>query len=218
MYVVHPRVCGEHGIDSPDTRHHAGSSPRVRGTPTGKLAHDLGHRFIPACAGNTRRRSQRQSGQTVHPRVCGEHLQEAKNLWSMAGSSPRVRGTHETITGMSKYARFIPACAGNTQQRRTAHRHAAVHPRVCGEHRRQHHVQCWWHGSSPRVRGTQNVIEATRRLYRFIPACAGNTSHHKKWFYCVSVHPRVCGEHIRTRWWVVSRIGSSPRVRGTQRG
>ena len=52
---VHPRVCGEHIARAAAAFNKAGSSPRVRGTPTvctPPVHHD---RFIPACAGNTSR-------------------------------------------------------------------------------------------------------------------------------------------------------------------
>ena len=51
-------------------------------------------RFIPAGAGNTK-----------WYRVIGNTLY---------GSSPRVRGTLKSITGMFDASRFIPAGAGNT--------------------------------------------------------------------------------------------------------
>ena len=53
---VHPRVCGERlqGLSIPPWR--SGSSPRVRGTPTPRPPRGRRGRFIPACAGNARRR------------------------------------------------------------------------------------------------------------------------------------------------------------------
>ena len=55
---VHPRVCGEHIIKSYLYVKRNGSSPRVRGTsrPTASLDHPF--RFIPACAGNIRKRPE----------------------------------------------------------------------------------------------------------------------------------------------------------------
>ena len=49
---VHPRVCGEQGVDYRIILVAVGSSPRVRGTAS-HLANDTPlTRFIPACAGN----------------------------------------------------------------------------------------------------------------------------------------------------------------------
>ena len=50
----HPRVCGEHRLDSIDVLIGQGSSPRVRGTPHVELQFERCRGIIPACAGNTR--------------------------------------------------------------------------------------------------------------------------------------------------------------------
>ena len=53
--TVHPRVCGELTEEGRALSLADGSSPRVRGT-RGRAAVDThGHRFIPACAGNSRK-------------------------------------------------------------------------------------------------------------------------------------------------------------------
>ena len=52
-------------------------------------------------------------------------------------------------------------------------------------------------------------------MRRFIPAYAGNTATD---FYVgreVSVHPRVCGEHLSVTVHPRKFPGSSPRMRGT---
>ena len=70
-------------------------------------------------------------------------------------------------------------------------------------------------GSSPRVRGTRaNLLYETIEI-RFIPACAGNTLTDGAGQSIVSVHPRVCGEHLGYRKSHQRIYGSSPRVRGT---
>ena len=51
-------------------------------------------------------------------------------------------------------------------------------------------------GSSPRVRGTQVDFEDVEDKVRFIPACAGNTRRVFPEHLHLSVHPRVCGEHV----------------------
>ena len=75
---VHPRACGEHrSVRRLATDRVIGSSPRLRGT-LGRLLAALetaGFRFIPAPAGNTKRRRRPAAARppTVHPRACGEH-------------------------------------------------------------------------------------------------------------------------------------------------
>ena len=111
----HPRVCGEHATSAVTVRPWPGSSPRVRGT----LQFDYHPRvrlgIIPACAGNTRVTGRRRGWTGDHPRVCGEHLWYLESLAIGAGSSPRVRGTHQDAVRHQVIAGIIPACAGNTR-------------------------------------------------------------------------------------------------------
>ncbi len=72
----------------------------------------------------------------------------------------------------------------------------AVHPRMCGEHAPAFLVSAYLAGSSPHVRGTLLVMRVNEARFRFIPACAGNTSVPPKYSTVLPVHPRMCGEHI----------------------
>ncbi len=193
--AVHPRVCGEHQVAGSLGFWLVGSSPRVRGTPAQVLSDDQPLRFIPACAGNTRRAQRIRGWPSVHPRVCGEHRQERAAELHGSGSSPRVRGTLGTLW-------LEPDSA-------------AVHPRVCGEHRVIRICRTWPRGSSPRVRGTPACTACRRWRARFIPACAGNTTGASEKSTELGVHPRVCGEHLLRVTLFLVRRGSSPRVRGT---
>ena len=195
--TVHPRVCGEHDKVYDAMLDESGSSPRVRGTP---LEHQGGQRqlrFIPACAGNTTRAGPVGFDGPVHPRVCGEHIEIIMIVVGPTGSSPRVRGTHTDGQDNRNIHRFIPACAGNTASALSASRSSSVHPRVCGEHYGPGFGYPKGHGSSPRVRGTQVENHIVQFGQRFIPACAGNTHGIVPEPAAMTVHPRVCGEHIR---------------------
>ena len=175
---VHPRVCGEHPGFSVRSYADSGSSPRMRGTrPRPHRPCQIG-RFIPAYAGNTRRRFQRIHDLAVHPRVCGEHPRRHSEAAAYVGSSPRMRGTR--FAGIMKFRihRFIPAYAGNTIRIRKI-------PRREG-------------GSSPRMRGTRYPSPDWANQVRFIPAYAGNTPLPMNARKQAAVHPRVCGEHVRT--------------------
>ena len=147
--------------------------------------------------------------------MCGEHPGVVNVSCAQFGSSPRVRGTHDTLSIRQAELRFIPACAGNTHDLAIGDVGGSVHPRVCGEHAPMVTEAQGVFGSSPRVRGTRTLTNAIRSRHRFIPACAGNTLR----FLCrsglSSVHPRVCGEHEAAHIAVESGAGSSPRVRGT---
>ena len=66
------------------------------------------------------------------------------------------------------------------------------------------------------MRGTLNVLDTQPQAFRFIPACAGNTTGRFTWGSRATVHPRVCGEHLIRQKPFHFRHGSSPRVRGTR--
>src|SRR3546814_9003568 len=74
----------------------------------------------------------------------------------------------------------------------------AVHPRVCGEQVRPGGAGPEYYGSSPRVRGTAGACTQKMVNGRFIPACAGNSRHLLCRKCADTVHPRVCGEQIRS--------------------
>ena len=211
---VHPRVCGEHV--HPDD----GGGPACR--------------FIPACAGNTSAPACPTCSPAVHPRVCGEHGGVGDGRPAENGSSPRVRGTRARRRRISASPRFIPACAGNTQQAQRDKLDAArfipacagntrpsiglaarttVHPRVCGEHQAYSGAGDTAIGSSPRVRGTRCGFALAASWSWFIPACAGNTLPADPRVSDTSVHPRVCGEHA-VDCWRAGLVAVHPRVCG----
>ncbi len=193
--AVHPRVRGEHIAARMATPVFPGSSPRARGT---RVAHAIpagAHRFIPACAGNTRRGRKASGSGSVHPRVRGEHPSTCTGIASADGSSPRARGTLPDLVLVETCDRFIPACAGNTSRRRSARRSATVHPRVRGEHWLAERPPMTRVGSSPRARGTRRAQTHAQVIMRFIPACAGNTRGSCRGTRTRAVHPRVRGEH-----------------------
>ena len=212
---VHPRVCGEQPPTRRQNHDRAGSSPRVRGTVHHRRRRDEGGRFIPACAGNSRARTSSSVPRSVHPRVCGEQSLIHSAISSLYGSSPRVRGTDRSSVGGGSRRRFIPACAGNSDNRRAALTPVPVHPRVCGEQPPCSIGDTATAGSSPRVRGTVVGIELAISLWRFIPACAGNRTRSPPLACRRPVHPRVCGEQRADETMGAIRTGSSPRVRGT---
>ena len=112
--AVHPRGCGEYCIMRVTSASHAGSSPRMRGIPLQAEPQSCALRFIPADAGNTWICTQAIHIPAVHPRGCGEYL----NDYERSGSSYR----------------FIPADAGNTTQMMINRDKVPVHPRGCGEY------------------------------------------------------------------------------------
>ncbi len=131
---VHPRMRGEHGRAQYRADLERGSSPHARGTLQAGRAAPNNDRFIPACAGNTAERHSASSQSTVHPRMRGEHFWPSHGTAPAGGSSPHARGTLAAFGRRIRRARFIPACAGNTQAQFCADCPGAVHPRMRGEH------------------------------------------------------------------------------------
>ena len=191
---VHPRVCGERVRIEGEPGRERGSSPRVRGTAPIPGCTPGETRFIPACAGNGLTLPSPSSPRTVHPRVCGERLDPGDDQGQEFGSSPRVRGTDRWRAADRARRRFIPACAGNGSCCSSKRRCRPVHPRVCGERLRAGATSEPSTGSSPRVRGTATDGDRPRRMFRFIPACAGNGGVARALADKTTVHPRVCGE------------------------
>ena len=114
-------------------------------------------------------------------------------------------------------SRFIPACAGNSPGPPHHGLATTVHPRVCGEQSLTKPSADLTNGSSPRVRGTVNFLACGVTPARFIPACAGNRVEETVTASDSPVHPRVCGEQSGVRSPRSESVGSSPRVRGTER-
>ena len=256
-FPVHPRVCGElmkqctivlskfgssprvRGTRGPFPSARGpppGSSPRVRGTLQRERPFLEGLRFIPACAGNSRRAPPPPARSAVHPRVCGELARFAVIVSNRVGSSPRVRGTLRRRNARSERRSVHPRVCGELMQagqtavgtggssprvrgtrrgRRSGRRPRPVHPRVCGELSLRMDGAAVVFGSSPRVRGTPLTPKIADVRNRFIPACAGNSSRPPPRTGWPPVHPRVCGELLRIHAGNVAADGSSPRVRGT---
>ena len=111
--------------------------------------------------------------------------------------------------------RFIPAYAGNGH-RISRHRHTrAVHPRVCRERVSIMFCSTRIAGSSPRMQGTGRRRALCHRRVRFIPAYAGNGRERGSDRNHRSVHPRVCRERHFDGSSSAEKIGSSPRMQGT---
>ena len=129
---VYPRVCGG---TSPFFRlglARYGLSPRVRGNRVLSGESSLGHRSIPACAGEPYMPSCPTRSTTVYPRVCGGTGLVLASSSSQAGLSPRVRGNLVHPERHNTLSRSIPACAGEPHVCHVTILPFEVYPRVCG--------------------------------------------------------------------------------------
>ena len=73
------------------------------------------------------------------------------------------------------FSRIIPARAGSSRTPPGRSRARADHPRACGEQRRVYDLHPLTEGSSPRVRGAEQVKAFVVPSARIIPARAGSS-------------------------------------------
>ncbi len=91
----------------------------------------------------------------------------------------------------------------------------AVHPRTRGERKTAILRQMVDSGSSPHTRGTEGLRAWQERVWRFIPAHAGNGRPRSYARWLTPVHPRTRGERASYNSWNWLWPGSSPHTRGT---
>mgnify|MGYP001690862762 CR=1 FL=1 len=113
-----------------------------------------------------------------------------------------------------RVARLIPAGAGKTPLRSASSVECSAHPRRCGENFLVLEEFVEEGGSSPQVRGKQQVCTHTACVLRLIPAGAGKTQSLDSSIGCRAAHPRRCGENPSLRIPKRTASGSSPQVRG----
>ena len=88
------------------------------------------------------------------------------------------------------------------------------HPRRCGAFKGGYSTICDQEGSSPQVRGIFEIPKSRYREVGIIPAGAGHLRGVKAPKLRVWDHPRRCGAFSRRLPASISKIGSSPQVRG----
>ncbi len=111
--------------------------------------------------------------------------------------------------------RLIPAHAGNTTGAGHSRRSPPAHPRPRGEHGKIRDKALVDAGSSPPTRGTHLLATVPDRVFRLIPAHAGNTTGGTGRSGIRSAHPRPRGEHRVASTMHPRGNGSSPPTRGT---
>ena len=168
-------MCGEHRSIVGIGVACQGSSPHVRGARRPRQPGIRPNGIIPACAGSTQVRLRRRPWTEDHPRMCGEHRSGFNALFFLTGSSPHVRGARKDSPLRRCHSGIIPACAGSTMLLRDMLLDDRDHPRMCGEHTLMGVLAAWWLGSSPHVRGAQNLHLGHEEGTGIIPACAGST-------------------------------------------
>ena len=207
---VYPHVCGAAMPEDERPSDDEGLSPRVRGSRYEVRPPVVAQRSIPTCAGQPVYSFGMDGLTQVYPHVCGAALRVGGQRRYGNGLSPRVRGSHDEISGTGWKYRSIPTCAGQPVH---CNRHAdrvEVYPHVCGAADISSSFDEPPIGLSPRVRGSR-VIAPTSPMatMRSIPTCAGQPRHTMS----LPVYPHVCGAAKYALSF--SSSGLSPRVRGS---
>ena len=110
----HPRACGEHVTVPQDAILTAGSSPRLRGTPSASRRSPTVRGSSPRLRGTQRHYTLDYSKVTIIPALAGNT--EARTVLDTVQtvSSPRLRGTQDQAGEIGDAPGIIPALAGNT--------------------------------------------------------------------------------------------------------
>ena len=192
----HPRIRGEHVVETTPDTGTRGSSPHTRGARPARCAGWSGPRIIPAYAGSTYKVEGGKKLRPDHPRIRGEHgtrCCEARGL-----------------------KRIIPAYAGSTISSGCSATMPRDHPRIRGEHRWDGAPDNPEAGSSPHTRGAPHPRHRRVLPGRIIPAYAGSTSGLPLAEWRRADHPRIRGEHWSYLGWLLGGMGSSPHTRGAR--
>ena len=173
---AHPRACGENFSIERDLPWQRGSSPRMRGKLASSTIRVESSRLIPAHAGKTGGSIRLRCMRAAHPRACGENFTLRRQVQTLEGSSPRMRGKPYRENAERSTYGLIPAHAGKTWRLCALSPRAWAHPRACGENAVLSFFIFPFAGSSPRMRGKQQHVIDYHRTLRLIPAHAGKTA------------------------------------------
>ena len=191
-----------------------GSPPHARGIQTEITYLSALSGITPACAGNTAGSVECSHIPWDHPRMRGEYLHIQPGRRKTRGSPPHARGIQIALTVSAWSSGITPACAGNTETRRSDLSVKRDHPRMRGEYFDENKKVIVEQGSPPHARGI--LYEYVLSLYPIgiTPACAGNTWQRSPSAVADRDHPRMRGEYSCTVISQARDTGSPPHARG----
>ena len=129
-------------------------------------------------------------------RLCKADIAPRFHAAAKPETPPRIQGALCLDVGLPHYTRGItPAHAGNTRTLRPSRTQLR---------------------SPPHMRGAQKRDASRVNTHRITPTYAGRTVTIGAVTASVSNHHRVCEEHIKYVYKSPSRLGTPPRMRGTQ--
>ena len=153
---AYPRRCGEHTITGNGISWKRGLPPQVRGARSGVQPDRLEGGLTPAGAGSTALDGRRDGPRPAYPRRCGEHHPRRRQLRTVQGLPPQVRGAREYALVVGWLVGLTPAGAGSTKACVTI---TDRNP-----------------GLPPQVRGAPGSFPKGSWTSRLTPAGAGSTS------------------------------------------
>ena len=193
-----------------------GLSPRVRGSHPGRPRPPCPPGPIPAGAGEPDRARCISERRWAYPRGCGGAIIASQRPQSVAGLSPRVRGSLPCCSQPQASRGPIPAGAGEPSARARAGRGSGAYPRGCGGALDVGPTNGWAMGLSPRVRGSLGAQLADPLHDGPIPAGAGEPWHPSGRRPARRAYPRGCGGANEADLAKSQLTGLSPRVRGSR--
>ncbi len=171
-----------------------GSSPLARGLLLHRLALGRWRGIIPARAGFTLKREEKDALGGDHPRSRGVYSRSDPPSDLPQGSSPLARGLREVFGDLPPVN--------------------VDHPRSRGVYWAHSGMKTLRTGSSPLARGLPSAATPRSSSTRIIPARAGFTSLLFSFVLCLWDHPRSRGVYSAWRMRVGLPVGSSPLARG----
>ena len=192
-----------------------GRSPRERGSLKSLEGYSRAWGSIPARAGKPQLQVCSTGSAWVDPRASGEASCNGLQHYSMAGRSPRERGSRDCLRNRAMSSGSIPARAGKPAQSFSHVGSPWVDPRASGEAAPTGPGNWPTEGRSPRERGSPAEGEGWAIRERSIPARAGKPFEQAIELAPTWVDPRASGE--APAWGPLLRAcaGRSPRERGS---
>ncbi len=154
----------------------------------------------------------------AYPRACGGPGAVGGRVAGIGGLSPRLRGTPDLPEVFPAPTGPIPAPAGDPDVGHTNSRETGAYPRACGGPMDDRLDLAVRSGLSPRLRGTQELVDIATRHQGPIPAPAGDPKSRFDQWEASGAYPRACGGPPNTSTALFPATGLSPRLRGTQQG
>ena len=177
----------------------------------------LGHRSIPAPAGEPDTALLYVGPLSVYPRACGGTWNCRMYSKTGTGLSPRLRGNRGPGVRLRHIRGSIPAPAGEPCQRQSWLCLQTVYPRACGGTHRSIASSHRLLGLSPRLRGNRPGGNAALHPRGSIPAPAGEPPTRGGGASLPAVYPRACGGTPVETDFSQNQHGLSPRLRGNLR-